>query len=96
MALEEEPALEPATEARSGAGSENWVPSLEGCSLEGPPLEEPVSFERVVDAALERVWDKKVQFSIKRLREMEAQLLIMEKELEGILHAKGGRRAGGV
>jgi hypothetical protein len=40
------------------------------------------SFETVVDQACERLWDRKIQYSIRRIREMEEQLTELERELE--------------
>jgi hypothetical protein len=55
-------------------------------SYKNPPrAAEELSFEEVLDRACEGLWDKKIQFSIRRLREMEAVLLVMEKELDVLI-----------
>ena len=43
------------------------------------------SFEYVLDSACERLWEKQVQLSIKRITEMEERLDIFEKELNEFL-----------
>jgi len=43
------------------------------------------SFEYVLDSACERLWEKQVEFSIRRINEMEIKLDIFEKELEEFL-----------
>jgi hypothetical protein len=64
----------------------------------GKPLaareEKALSFDAALDNALERVWDRKARFSLKRLREMEAQLLVIEKELDMFLAGRPGLQAG--
>ena len=49
------------------------------------------SFEFVLDAACERLWEKKVEFSIRRINAMEEKLNQFEKELDEFL----GKRAPG-
>ncbi|MDR2149366.1 MAG: hypothetical protein LBO67_00785 [Spirochaetaceae bacterium] len=49
---------------------------------ESTPLLDEQSFEAVLDKTCERLWNKKVHYSIRRIDEMEAHLLTMEKELE--------------
>lgn len=44
-----------------------------------------MSFNEVLDRACEGLWDKKIRFSIRRLREMDAELLVMEKELDVLI-----------
>jgi hypothetical protein len=43
------------------------------------------SFEAVLDRTCERLWGKKVQYSIRRLRELEADLQNIEQELNAFL-----------
>jgi hypothetical protein len=43
------------------------------------------SFERIVEESCERLWDKKVQHSIRRIHELEAILSLMEQELDVFL-----------
>jgi hypothetical protein len=40
------------------------------------------SFKEVVDQTFERLWDKKVQLSIRRIRELEERLNALELELD--------------
>jgi hypothetical protein len=42
-------------------------------------------FEAVLNSACERLWDKRVQYSIRRIREMEEELDNLDKELEQFL-----------
>jgi hypothetical protein len=53
-----------------------------------PALRDEMNFDEVLDRACEGLWDKKIQFSIRRLREMDAALLIMEKELDILIDRK--------
>jgi hypothetical protein len=50
------------------------------------------SFEAVLDSAFERLWDRKVQHSIRRIGELETVLLELEAELDCFLlgRDKGG------
>jgi hypothetical protein len=57
-----------------------------------PALRDERTFEEVLDGAFEGLWDTKVRFSLRRLREMDAVLLVMEKELEVLIG--GGTAAG--
>jgi hypothetical protein len=43
------------------------------------------SFEAVLDSAFERLWDRKVQHSIRRIGELETTLLELEAELDCFL-----------
>jgi hypothetical protein len=40
------------------------------------------SFKEVVDRTFDRLWDKKVQLSIRHIRELEEQLSALELELD--------------
>jgi len=40
------------------------------------------SFEDVLDTACERLWERHLQYSIRRIREMEEELVRLEKELD--------------
>ena len=44
-----------------------------------------VSFETVLNSACERLRDTHIQFSIRRIREMDKKLDILEKELDAAL-----------
>ena len=43
------------------------------------------AFELVLDAACDRLWDKHVKYSLKRITEMERKLNLLEKELDDFL-----------
>jgi len=40
------------------------------------------SFEAVLDATCERLWERHVQYSIRRIREMEEELNCLENALD--------------
>ena len=44
------------------------------------------SFEAVLDETCERLWEKKVEYSIQRIKEMDEELLKFEEELNEIIH----------
>jgi hypothetical protein len=50
-------------------------------------LTEETSFEEVVDSACERLNEKHIQYSLRRIREMSEILAGFEKELNGFLSA---------
>jgi hypothetical protein len=43
------------------------------------------SFKEVVEETFDRLWDRKVQHSIRHIQEMEEQLCALELELDMIL-----------
>ncbi|MDR2518709.1 MAG: hypothetical protein LBD13_04770 [Spirochaetaceae bacterium] len=45
-------------------------------------LSDNVSFESVLDKTCERLWGKKIQYSIRRIRELETTLQGLEQELD--------------
>ncbi|MDR1249272.1 MAG: hypothetical protein LBK63_08225 [Treponema sp.] len=47
------------------------------------------SFKEVIDQTFERLWDKKVELSIRRIRELEERLNALEMELDMMI--KGDR-----
>ena len=47
------------------------------------------SFELVLDEACDRLWEKHVQYSLKRIAEMEKKLSTLEKELDEFLRKRG-------
>ena len=49
------------------------------------------SFNYIVDETCERLKDKQVQYSIRRIHEMEDKLSALEHELEQFLVAKSGK-----
>jgi hypothetical protein len=54
--------------------------------------EDDHSFQAVLDDACDRLWEKKVEYSIRRLREMDAVLVVLEKELDDLV-SHGSKRA---
>jgi hypothetical protein len=44
------------------------------------------SFETVLDDICDRLWDRKVRYSIRRLQEMDAVLAVLERELNELIH----------
>jgi hypothetical protein len=51
------------------------------CS-EATVLSDKSSFKEVVDETCNRLWDRRVQFSIRRIRELEDMLKTLELELD--------------
>jgi hypothetical protein len=49
---------------------------------EAAVLSDKSSFKEVVDDTCNRLWDRKVQFSIRRIRELEDMLKTLELELD--------------
>ena len=41
-----------------------------------------LSFASVLDTACERLWEKRIQYSIRRIREMDEELAGLERELD--------------
>jgi len=52
---------------------------------------EEQSFETVLDSACERLREKHVQYSIRRIREMDEELTRIEKELNEFIGAFTGK-----
>jgi sugar diacid utilization regulator len=52
---------------------------------EKPAFAEETSFEAVLDKACEKLQEKQVQYSIRRLREMDEQLGSLERELNAFI-----------
>jgi hypothetical protein len=48
-------------------------------------LDRDLSFENVLDTACDKLWEKKVNHSIRRIRELEDTLRILEKELDDLI-----------
>ena len=46
---------------------------------------EETSFELVLDEACDRLWEKHVQYTLKRISKMEKKLSMLEKELDDFL-----------
>ncbi|MDR2258502.1 MAG: hypothetical protein LBE14_05065 [Treponema sp.] len=42
------------------------------------------SFEEVLDSACDRLWDKKVQYSMRRIHELEDYLDVLERQLDAL------------
>jgi hypothetical protein len=61
-----------------------------------PLLYEDSDFETVLENVCGRLEDKQVEFSVRRLRELEARLEVLEQELDAFILGKGdGNPAGG-
>jgi hypothetical protein len=50
-----------------------------------PALYKNAEFEAVLDNVCDRLEDKQVEYSIKRLRELEARLGVLEQELDDFI-----------
>jgi hypothetical protein len=50
-----------------------------------PVVTEDLSFNEVLDSACERLEDKQIQYSIRRLHEMDLRLENLEKDLNDFL-----------
>jgi hypothetical protein len=59
-----------------------------------PALYEDSGFEAVLNSVCGRLEDKQIEFSIRRLREMEERLGILEQELDDFILAKAEGPAG--
>jgi hypothetical protein len=47
------------------------------------------SFSEVLDSACEKLMDRQIKYSIRRIREMEERLCCLERELDDFLFQKG-------
>ncbi|MDR2757822.1 MAG: hypothetical protein LBB78_00405 [Spirochaetaceae bacterium] len=56
-------------------------------------LSDPPSFDDLLDKTCERLWNKKKQYTLRRLRELDHNLNILEQELEQIVFDSGMDRA---
>jgi len=43
------------------------------------------SFEVILDSTCERLWEKRIQYSIRRIKEMDDELKKLEEELEAFI-----------
>lgn len=48
-------------------------------------LSDPPSFEELLDETCERLWDKKKQYTLRRLQELDDRLTCLEGELEKLI-----------
>jgi hypothetical protein len=55
---------------------------MDNPSSEAAVFSDKSSFKEVVDETCNRLWDRKVQFSIRRIRELEDRLKTLELELD--------------
>ena len=55
-------------------------------------ITEEQSFETVLDSACERLREKHVQYSIRRLKEMDEELEKLEKELDDFICSGAGKQ----
>jgi hypothetical protein len=53
-----------------------------------PVVTDRLSFEVLLNETCDRLWDTKVQYSIRRIRELDCHLALLEKELESLV--RGG------
>ena len=51
----------------------------------GDFIPQELSFEAVLDATCERLREKHIQYSIRRIKEMDTELMTLEKELDEFL-----------
>jgi hypothetical protein len=64
-------------------------PGEKPLSLSGDP-----SFEEVLDRTCDLLWDRKVRYSMRRIRELEDYLDVLERELD-VLVLQGDRNRTG-
>lgn len=53
---------------------------------------DPPSFEELLDETCERLWDKKRQYTLRRLQELDNRLTCLERELEQLIFDPPGNR----
>jgi hypothetical protein len=51
-------------------------------------LSDTVSFDTLLDQTCERLWEKKVQYAMRRIQKLEVDLQCMEQELDAFFYAK--------
>jgi hypothetical protein len=51
-------------------------------------LSEHLTFTEVLNGACDRLWDKKVELSIRRIRQLDEYLVRMEQELSAFISGK--------
>jgi len=49
------------------------------------------SFESVLDVTCERLWEKHIQYSIRRIGEMDEELKKLEQELDSFVAQRSGQ-----
>jgi hypothetical protein len=54
-------------------------------------ISKDASFEMVLDDACERLMDRQIQYSLRRIRELEDRLRCLEQELDEFLLQKTGK-----
>jgi hypothetical protein len=62
--------------------------SMDNPYSEAAVLSGKSSFKEVVDETCKRLWDRKVQFSIRRIRELEDRLKTLELELDMMIRGE--------
>jgi hypothetical protein len=57
-------------------------------------LSNNLSFDMVLDRTCGRLWERQVQYSIRRIRNLEERLVALERELDALVsfQAPGGTR----
>jgi hypothetical protein len=56
-------------------------------------VSDSMSFEAVLDDTCDRLWDRKVRYSIRRIQEMDAALSALEQDLDEMLLKKNKQGA---
>jgi len=71
-------------------GPDNLKPSngVGLSNINGLEQEGDDSFIDVLDSACEKLMDRQIKYSIRRIREMDARLCVMERELDEFLSKK--------
>jgi hypothetical protein len=46
---------------------------------------DPPSFETILEETIDRLWEKKIRYTLRRLNEMEDTLIRLEKDLEEMI-----------
>jgi hypothetical protein len=54
-------------------------------------ISEETSFDAVLDETCDRLMDRQIQYSIRRIHEMEDRLAALERELDEFLLQKSGK-----
>jgi len=69
-------------------GPDNLKSSKTGQSSSTQCSDGIYSFSEVVDSACEKLMDRQIKYSIRRIREMDERLCLMERELDEFLSKK--------
>ncbi|MDR2133486.1 MAG: hypothetical protein LBP27_00150 [Treponema sp.] len=58
---------------------------------ENPVIVKDISFDTVLDEACDRLMDRQIQYSIRRIHELGDRLGVLERELDEFLLQKTGK-----